>query len=193
MAMSALTLNFDSMFGLTREQFYQLCLDNRDLRLERTAEGELVVMPPTGWHTGNRNSDLNDRLRGWNRQNRQGIALDSSTGFSLPNGADCSADAAWVKRERIEALALDPEKFLPLAPDFLIELPSATDNLKQLQQKMQEYIDNGARLGWPIEPQVRQVEMYRPGRDREGLQTPNRLLAEEVLPGFVLDLSEISY
>lgn len=165
--MPALTLNLDPVLHLTHDQFYQLCRANRDVRLELTAEGHLIVMPPTGWESGNRNSKLTTRLGNWAEQDGTGLAFDSSTGFTLPNGADRSPDAAWVRRDRIEALNPDPEKFLPLAPDFAVGLRSASDNLKQLQQKMQEYSDNGVRLGWQINPQDRQVEIF-------GLDKPSR-------------------
>lgn len=189
--MTALTLNLDPVFHLTHEQFYQLCRANREVRLERTAEGDLIVMPPTGWDTGNRNSRLTTQLGIWAEQDGTGLAFDSSTGFILPNGAVRSPDVAWVRRERIEALNPDPEKFLPLAPDFVVELRSSSDNLKHLQQKMQEYIDNGVRLGWLINPQDRQVEIYRTGRELEVLQAPSALSGEEVLPGFALDVGKV--
>lgn len=145
--MTALVLNLHSVIELTDEQVFQLCQHNRDLRLERTAGGELIIMPPTGWESGNRNSKLAARLELWTEANDTGLAFDSSTGFKLPNGGDRSPDASWVKRERIEALNPNPARFLPMAPDFAAELRSATDNLKTLQQKMQEYINCSVRLG----------------------------------------------
>jgi Uma2 family endonuclease len=135
---------------LTEDQFFQLCQNNRDLRLERTAEGELIIMPPTGWGSGNRNVKLTARLELWAEADDTGLAFDSSTAFIFPNSAIRAPDASWVKRERLEALNPDPAKFLPMAPDFAVELRSASDNLKTVQQKMQEYIDNGVRLGWLI-------------------------------------------
>jgi Uma2 family endonuclease len=189
--MSALILNLHPAIELTDEQFFQLCQNNRDLRLERTAEGELVIMPPTGWGSGNRNSRLTQRLGNWADTNGMGLAFDSSTGFKLPNGADRSPDASWVRRERLESLNPDPAKFLPMAPDFVAELRSATDNLEKLQQKMQEYVDNGVRLGWLIDPQNQRVEIYRLGQDVEVLQSPTSLSGEDILPGFVLELTQI--
>jgi Uma2 family endonuclease len=189
--MSALILNLHPAIELTDEQFFQLCQNNRDLRLERTAEGELVIMPPTGWGSGNRNSRLTQRLGNWADTNGMGLAFDSSTGFKLPNGADRSPDASWVRRERLETLNPDPAKFLPMAPDFVAELRSATDNLEKLQQKMQEYVDNGMRLGWLIDPQNQRVEIYRLGQDVEVLQSPTSLSGEDILPGFVLELTQI--
>jgi Uma2 family endonuclease len=190
--MTALTLNLSPVVQLSDDDFYTLCQANRDLRLERTAKGELVVMSPTGGESGHRNADLTIDLGLWNRQTELGITFDSSTGFKLPNGADRSPDAAWVRRERWQALSPQQRrKFPPLAPDFLIELRSATDELEPLQQKMQEYMDNGVQLGWLINPQQRQVEVYRQGQPKETLDSPVSLSGEDVLPGFVLNLSRI--
>jgi len=190
--MTAIILNLDSIIHLTEEQFYLLCQANRDVKFERTAKGELVVMPPTGGETGDRNSEINFQLRAWNKQSGLGKVFDSSTGFKLPNGADRSPDAAWVRLERWEALTPQQrQKFPPLAPDFVVELRSATDELKPLQDKMQEYRDNGVPLGWLIEPHNHRVEIYRPEQDVEVLQSPISLSGEDVLPGFVLDLSQI--
>ncbi len=189
--MTTLTLNLDSVIKLTDEQFYQLCQTNRDVRLERTAKGELIVMPPTGWGTGKRNLKLSQCLGNWADVDGTGVAFDSSTGFTLPNGADRSPDAAWVKLERLEALNPDPDRFLPLAPNFAVKLRSASDSLKSLQDKMQEYLDNGVRLGWLINPKDQQVEIYRPGQEVEVLQSPVTLSGEDVLSGFVLDLRQI--
>ncbi len=188
--MTTLTLDLEPIIRLTDEQFHQLCQANRDVRFERTADGKLIIMPPTGWGTGNRNSELTFQLQAWSRQNQLGKAFDS-TGFTLPNGADRSPDAAWVKLARLEALNPDPEKFLPLAPDFIVELRSASDKLKPLQQKTQEYIDNGVRLGWLINPRDQQVEIYQPDQAVETRQAPTTLSGEDVLPGFMLDLNGI--
>lgn len=176
---------------LSDEQFYRLCQVNRDLRLERTTEGKLIIMPPTGWETGNRNFRIGQRLANWADADGTGIGFDSSTGFQLPNGAIRSPDAAWVRRERLEALNPDPNKFLPLCPDFAIELRSASDALTDGQSKMREYLENGMRLGWLINPQDGQVEIYRTDRAVEMLQSPKALSGETVLPGFVLDLERI--
>lgn len=176
---------------LSDEQFYRLCQVNRDLRLERTAEGKLIIMQPTSWETGNRNFRLGQRLANWADADGTGIGFDSSTGFQLPNGAIRSPDAAWVRRERLEALNPEPNKFLPLCPDFAIELRSASDALADGQAKMREYLKNGMRLGWLINPQDGQVEIYRSGQAVEMLQSPKALSGETVLPGFVLDLERI--
>lgn len=189
--MNDLIFNLRPTIELTDEQFLQICQNNRDLRIERTAEGELIIMPPTGWESGNRNSRLTQRLGNWADADGTGLTFDSSTGFKLPNGANRSPDASWVNRERLTALNPDPAKFLPIAPDFVAELRSATDSLETLRRKMQEYIDNGVRLGWLIDPQNQCVEIYRPGQEVEIMRSPTSLSGEDVLPGFVLDLANI--
>jgi Uma2 family endonuclease len=178
--------------NLTDEQFFQLCQNNRDLRFERTADGELIIMPPTGGTTSDRNAELTYQLRAWSRQNNLGKSFDSSGGFKLPNGADRSPDASWVAIERWNALTPEQqEKFVPFCPDFVVELRSKSDVFSKVQAKMQEYIDNGAKLGWLIDPQRKIVEIYRPNREVQILRSPSTLSGEDVLPGFVLDLSEI--
>lgn len=177
---------------LTDEQFFQLCQHNHDLRFERTASGELLIMSPTGGETSNRNFEIVVQLGIWNKKNNLGKGFDSSGGFTLPNGAARSPDASWVKGERWEALTQEQRrKFLPLCPDFVVELCSPTDSLNQTQAKMQEYIDNGARLGWLIDAEARRVEVYRPNQDVEILENPATLSGEDVLPGFVLYLQQI--
>jgi Uma2 family endonuclease len=190
--MTAITLNFPPTARLSDEQFIQLCSANRDLQFERTATGELIIMPPTGGETGKRNSTINLELGIWNRQTQLGVVFDSSTGFKLPNGADRSPDASWIPLTKWNNLTpQEQEKFLPLCPDFVIELRSPTDALKTLQEKMLEYIENGTRLGWLINPQDRQVEIYHIGQDKEVLDNPTTLSGENVLPGFVLNLQAI--
>jgi Uma2 family endonuclease len=178
---------------LTDEQFFQLCIDNRDLRFERTASGGLIIMPPTGSETGNFNIDLSYQLQSWSRQNKHlGIAFDSSTGFKLPDGSDISPDAAWVRRDRWDALtAEEKKKFAPICPDFVVELRSTTDSLEKLRAKMKVYVKNGARLGWLLDRKNRKVEISRQGREVEILDEPATLSGEDVLPGFVLDLTDI--
>lgn len=186
------TLQLPSVLKLTDQQFEQLAAANRGVRLELTAKGELLIMPPTGGETGNRNFDLSGQLWFWNRQNVLGKAFDSSTGFRLPNGATLSPDASWVKMERWDTLtAAQKKKFLPLCPDFAVELVSESDEMKETQEKMQEYIANGLRLGWLIHPKVQQVEISRPNQEVEILQSPSTLQGEDVLLGFVLDLEPI--
>jgi Uma2 family endonuclease len=190
--MTAIVLNFPSKARLSDEQFYQLCSANRDLRLERTATGELIIMPPTGGETSRKNSEIIVELGLWNRQTQLGIVFDSSGGFKLPNGADRSPDASWIPLTKWDNLtSVEQEKFLPLCPDFVIELRSPTDTLKPLQEKMLEYIDNGTRLGWLINPQDRQVEIYRQGQDQEVLVNPVSLSGENVLLGFILNIASI--
>lgn len=176
---------------LSDEQFYHLCQGNRDLRLERTAAGKLVIMPPTGWGTGNRNLRLGQRLGNWADEDGTGIVFDSSTGFRLPNGAIRSPDVAWVRQDRLTVLNPDPNQFLPLCPDVVIELRSANDALSSLQAKMQEYLVNGLQLGWLINPQDQQVEIYRLDQEVEVLQDPDFLSGEAVLPNLQLSLAGI--
>ena len=189
--MSALTLQLPPVLKLTDEQFEQLAAVNHELQLELTARGELIIMPPTGGEAGDRNFELVGQLWLWNRQNRTGKAFDSSTGFRLPNGATRSPDVSWVRIERWNALTQEQrKKFLPLCQDFVIELVSETDDLEDTQAKMQEYLENGLRLGWLINPKARQVEIYRPNQEVEILDSTT-LSGEDVLPGFVLDLQSI--
>jgi Uma2 family endonuclease len=177
---------------VTREQFVELAIANRDLQLERTATGELIVNPPTGGETGRINSDLSGQLWLWNGHNRLGTAFSSSTGFHLPNGAIRSPDASWVRQERWDALTpKEKESFIPLCPDFVVELRSKSDNMEPLRAKMREYMNNGARLGWLIDRKNRKVEIYRQNREVEVLENPKTLSGEDVLPEFVLDLAEV--
>jgi len=190
-----LSLQLPKTLGLyvTQEQFAALAAANQDLQLERTAQGELIVNPPTGWETGKRNSSITGQLDRWDEENENlGQVFDSSTAFILPNGATRSPDASWVSQARWDALT--PEQtgtFANICPDFVVELRSGSDSLKPLQEKMQEYMDNGAKLGWLIDPQNRQVEIYRPGLEVEVLANPTELSGEEVLPGFVLNLRRV--
>ncbi|MBF2016706.1 MAG: Uma2 family endonuclease [Rivularia sp. T60_A2020_040] len=190
--MTSLTLNLDSIIKLTQEQFYKLCEANPELKLERNAQGELIVIPPTGGETGRSNSNINSQIWFWNQQNQLGEVFDSSTGFILPSGANRSPDVSWVEKSRWDALSKqEKEKFIPLCPDFIIEIISPSDNLKKLQNKMLEYIENGCRLGWLIKRKKQEVEIYRPGKPVEILQLPQTLSGEDVLPGFVLNLQQI--
>lgn len=173
---------------MSGEQFFAFCRQNRDWRIERTVEGEVEIMPPAGGETGNRNAILTAQLTTWALRNGAGAAFDSSTGFILPNGATRAPDAAWVRRERLASLTTEQkQKFLPLCPDFVIELRSgfASDSLRMLQEKMREYAENGARLGWLIDAPNWQVYIYLPGAEVERLDRPPEL------SGFVLDLKPI--
>jgi Uma2 family endonuclease len=189
--MDALIVNFNSV-ELTDEQFYQLCIANKNLRFERNATGELIIMPPVGGESSNRNAGITGQLWLWNEESKLGKIFDSSGGFKLPNGADRSPDAAWIPSERWDGLTKEQQtRFLPLCPDFVIELLSPSDSLKQTQAKMKEYLENGARLGWLINRKDRQIEIYRQGRDLEILDNPESLSDENVLVNFVLNLTSI--
>jgi Uma2 family endonuclease len=190
--MYTLTLNFPPDLQLTADQYERLAAANRDLRMELTADGKLIIMPPTGGISGKRNADLTYQLQAWSRQNLTGVVFDSSTEFKLPNGAFRSPDAAWVDQSRWNALTPEQqETFPPICPDFVVELRSKTDSLKELRAKMQEYMENGCRLAWLINPQDQQVEVYRLNQTVEILAAPKMLSGEDVLPGFVLDLQLI--
>jgi len=187
----ALALDVHSV-PLTDEQFYRLCRDNEDLRLELTAEGALIIMPPTGGITGSRNSKITARLTVWAEKDGTGFSFDSSTMFCLPNGAKRSPDAAWVSSKRWEALTEEErESFVPLCPDFVLELRSASDNLSFLQEKMRAYVANGAQLGFLIDLRSKQAYVYRPNQSVEVLDSPWIISGEPVLPGFVLSMKDI--
>ena len=187
-----LTLNLSPWPDLSDEDFYQLCGANPDLRMERTAEGEIVIMAPAGGATSNRNFNIVSALATWTERDGSGMGFDSSAGFRLPNGAVLGPDAAWVRRGRVVALSAEQiEHFLPLAPDFVIELRSPSDRPRVLEAKMAEYIANGVRLGWLIDPYARSVKVYRPGKDPELLNAPERVAGDPELPGFVLELEGI--
>jgi Uma2 family endonuclease len=181
-----------STLQLTAEQFYNLCVTNPEQPLELTAQGALIVMPPVGGESGRRELKLGAQLFAWNEATELGEVFSSSTIFKLPLGSQRSPDAAWVERSRWQALTpAEREQFPSLAPDFVIELHSRTDSLADLQAKMLEYLDNGVRLGWLINPQQQQVEIYRMGRAVSVLQNPTTLDGEDILPGFTLDLTKI--
>jgi Uma2 family endonuclease len=188
--MTAITVNLNPIVKLTDEQFYQLCRENPDVKFERNAKGELIIMPPTGGETGKRNAEFTADFVIWNRKYKLGEVFDSSTCFKLPNGANRSPDVAWISKERWDTLTPEQKKqFPPIAPDFVLELMSPSDNLKDTQEKMQEYVDNQVKLGWLINPQARQVEIYRQHQPVEILNAPTKLSNEEILPGFILDLT----
>lgn len=187
----SLHVDFSSV-PLTSEQFYRLCNDNPELRMELTAKGELILMSPTGAKTGYRNSELNYQLVGWAKADGNGITFDSSTVFALPTGAKRSPDASWIQRKRWDALSdEEQEKFAPLCPDFVAELRSPSDQLATLEARMDEYIQNGARLGWLLDPIEKRVYVYRPSRKVEVLENPTHVEGEDVLEGLVVDLQEI--
>jgi Uma2 family endonuclease len=187
--MTAVTLNLEPITHLTPAQFYELCMANKGVAMERGPKGELIIMSPIGGVSGEREADYIIDLGIWNRQTGLGKVFSSSTVFSLPGGGDRSPDAAWVRLDRWQSLTPEQqERFPPLCPDFVIELRSRTDRLKPLQEKMQEYLSSGLQLGWLMNPQDRQVEIYRPGQDVEILSYPVVLSGEAVLPNFVLEL-----
>lgn len=187
-----ITLHLDPVVKLSNDELFELCQRNRDLRIERTARGEIIVMSPAGGKTSNRNFEIIGQLWAWARRSRTGQAFDSSCGFILPNGAMRGPDAAWVERSRLESLPREQqEKFLPLCPTFVIELRSPSDPLASVQRKMEEYIESGARLGWLVDPLERRLHVYRPGAGIEILDEPSSVAGDPELPGFVLDLDEI--
>ncbi|MEA5621026.1 Uma2 family endonuclease [Cronbergia sp. UHCC 0137] len=190
--MTAVILQIPQSLNFTDDDFVEIVAANKDLRLELSSEGELTIMSPTGGETGDRNLELGGQVWYWNRQKCLGKAFDSSTGFKLPNGATRSPDVSWIKIERWNALTPEQrKKFLPLCPDFVIELVSESDDLPDTQAKMREYIENGLSLGWLINPKNKQVEIYRHNQEVEILKSPKNLSGEDVLPGFILDLKPI--
>jgi len=189
---SPLLLNVShTRLTVTSEQFDGLCIDNPDLRLELTANGELIIMPPTGGESGERNLDLAGQVWYWNRQKSLGQGFDSSSGydFTAIGGGKISPDVSWIEKSRLEGISI--VGFIPVVPDFVIELRSATDNLKLLQNKMQEYQRLGVKLGLLINPRNKQIEMYRSGQEVEILESPDAIDCSEVMPGFVLSMSRI--
>ena len=190
--MNTRLVNLPETLTITQEQFQKIAAANRDLRLEKTAQGELIIMPPTGCITGKRNFNLVGQLFVWNEKYQLGVAFDSSTAFHLPNGADRSPDVAWIRQERWEALTPEEQDdFSPICPDFVIELRSKTDSIKTLKEKMQEYLENGLKLGWLIDPKGKTVEIYRANQEVEVLHNPTHLSGENILSDFVLDLEKV--
>ena len=189
---TAVLLHLPPDLHLSDDQFYEFCRLNRDLRIERTAQGVLVITAPAGGDASDKNAEITMQLRLWAKRDATGRTFDSSGGFVLPNGATRSPDASWVRHGRLAALTAEERaKFLPLCPDFVIELRSPTDGLPALQDKMREYTENGAQLGWLVDPLAGQVFVYRPGAPVERLEEPNSVSADPVLPGFHLELAEI--
>lgn len=189
--MTILTINL-KQFVATSDEFFDLCQANPTLQMERTAAGEVIVMSPAGSKTSARNAGITGQLWQWNEEADLGITFDSSGGFHLPNGADRSPDAAWILAERWNVLTpYQQQKFAPICPDFVVELRSSSDSMPDLRDKMQEYIDNGARLGWLIDPETRIVEIYEPGEEVEILYNPVRVAGDPVLPGFLLNMKRV--
>ncbi|MBD0373223.1 MAG: Uma2 family endonuclease [Pyrinomonadaceae bacterium] len=181
-----------SLKQMSDEEFFDFCQRNRDLRIERTKEGDIIIMPPAGTKSGGRNFDLIVSFGIWARQDETGKGFDSSTDFTLPNGAIRSPDVSWVRNERWEALSeQEQRKFSPLCPDFVVELRSATDSIQRLQEKMEEYMGNGAEMGWLIDPAERKVYIYRQGAPVEILDDPQTISGEPTLHGFKLDMQAL--
>ncbi|HEY9735827.1 MAG TPA: Uma2 family endonuclease [Trichocoleus sp.] len=187
-----LAINLRPALELTNEEFEQICRSNPELRLERNAQGELIAMSAAGSESSRRNADILIDLGLWNRQTQLGITFDSSAGFTLPNGAIRSPDASWIAKDRWNALPPEQRRrFAPICPDFVVELKSPSDTWEDLQKKMVEYLDNGAQLGWLIDPDSRKAEVYRAGEPATPLQNPATLSGEAVLPEFVLNLEVV--
>jgi Uma2 family endonuclease len=185
-------LKFHPVISINDDQLFELCQLNRDFRIERKANGEIVIMPPTGSETDERNFDLIGQLWVWTKQDGTGVGFGSSGGFTLPSGAVRSPDAAWIKKRDWEAIPQEKrQKFAPICPEFVIELRSASDSLKVLKNKMEEYIENGTLLGWLIDRVQRKVYIYHPNVAAEELENPTTLSGEGILPGFMLDLNPI--
>lgn len=189
--MTPLTLNL-KQFVATSDEFFDLCQANPTLQMERTAAGEVIIMSPAGSKASTRNAGITGQRWLWNEEARLGISFDSSCGFYLPNGADRSPDAAWAIQERWNELTeWQQQRFAPLCPDFVVELCSNSDRIQDVRDKMQEYIENGARLGWLIDPETRTVEIYEPGEEVETLYNSERIVGDPVLPGFVLTMKRV--
>ncbi|MCL2927143.1 MAG: Uma2 family endonuclease [Trichodesmium sp. St16_bin4-tuft] len=187
--MTAITIKFNNILRLTDDQFYQLCRDNPEIKFERNIRGEITIMSPTGGETGKQNASIIADFVIWNRQTKLGIVFDSSTCFKLSNNSNRSPDVSWVKLERWNQLTPQQrEKFPPIAPDFVLELMSPSDSLKDVQNKMLEYMDGGVKLGWLIDNKNHRVEIYRQGKEVEILDSPTNLSGEDVLPGLILEL-----
>lgn len=190
---NALVLHFRPFLKkLGDDEFFEFCMLNKDLRIELTKEGDLIIMPPTGLKTGNQNFKLTASLGVWAEKDGTGLGFDSSTLFSLPNGAKRSPDVAWIKKERWESLTeKERERFSPICPDFVVELRSPSDPLKRLQKKMEEYVENGAQLGWLIDPLKKKVYVYRPQAAVEVLDDPQTVSGEPLLNGFTLNVQAL--
>ena len=187
-----IVLKLSPVIEMTDAEFLAFCEINHEARIERTAEGELEIMPPAGMYTGNRNSEISRQLGNWTRRDSTGISFDSSAGFTLPNGAVRAPDASWIPRSRLAELTTEDKRgFGHICPDFVVELRSRSDRLSVLRAKMDEYMENGVRLGWLIDPLDRRVYVYRPNSEVEILENPESVSADPELNGFTLELSDI--
>ena len=190
--MNAVTVDRNSIIDLTDEQFYQLCLKNSDVKFERNAQGHIIIISPTGGETGKYNVEISADLVNWNRQTKLGVCFDSSTCFKLPNGANRSPDLAWIAQDRWDLLSSQEKEIFPaIAPDFVLELMSPSDTLKDSQTKMPEYLENQVKLGWLINRKAKQVEIYRQNQPVEILDCPTILSGEDILPDFFLNLQSV--
>jgi Uma2 family endonuclease len=187
-----LVIHLPESLRLSEEDFYEFCQLNRELKVERTASGVILIGSPTGGETGSRNSEITAQLRFWSKRDGTGVAFDSSTGFILPNGAERSPDAAWVLRARLDQLSPESKrKFLPLCPDFVIELKSPSDSFEDLQAKMEEYIENGSQLGWLLVPDRRRIYVFCRGEAMRLVERVSDISGEPLLRGFTLDLKDV--
>jgi Uma2 family endonuclease len=187
-----LVLRMRPLIELSDDDLLALSALNRDLRMERNAEGDLLLMPPAGGDAGESNAEIGMQLRVWAKRDGTGTTFDSSTGFRLPNGAVRSPDASWMPRARLELISPEQRrKYLPACPDFVLELRSPSDRLATLHAKLREYLANGARLGWLLDPESRRVFVYRPDQAVEELDDPATVAGDPVLPGFALDLRAV--
>lgn len=178
--------------GMTDEEFHTFCMDNSELRIERNSNGKIIIMPPTTSETGRYNSEIHIEIGIWNRQHKSGITFDSSTGFKLPNGADRSPDSAWISNERWNALPAEQKKrFAPIVPDFVLELRSDDQNLTELREKMDEYMDCGCRLGWLVDPQHRRTYIYSANGDIQTVKFDELLSGGDVMPGLEMKMGEV--
>jgi len=192
LGIARLVLQFSPFIEMDDDRFFEFCQANRDLRIERNSHGEVIIMPPTGWETSDKNSEINFQLRLWAKKDKRGKVAESSGGYKMPNGAVMSPDASWILNERLEQVSpAKRRKFLPLAPDFVIELRSESDSLSKLEEKMREYIENGVALGWLIDASESKIYVYRPEKEVETLENPAEISGEPILKGFVLNLKEI--
>ena len=177
---------------MTADEFWEFCSQNRKLNAELTKEGEVIIMPPTGFETSDANAEINYQLMSWSKKTKKGKVTDSNGGFILPNGAVYAPDSSWTRIERLAQFNAEQlKKFLPLCPDFVLELRSESDSIKTLREKMLEYIENGAKLAWLVNPKDKQIEIYLPNQEVEILDNPTKVSGGEILEGFELNLTEI--
>ena len=185
-------VHLQPVINMSDDEFFDFCQLNRELRIERTAGGDLLIMPPVGGETSARNNELGWQLTRWAKKDGSGVVFDSSCGFVLPNGATRSPDAAWIEQSKLAELTpAQKKKFIQLCPDFVIELRSPSDSLKDVKEKLEEYVSQGARLGWLFDPVNRRVYVYRPKSTVETIDNPASLSGDPVLKGFVLDLQPV--